>query len=177
MAKQKAQNGSAPQNQEIPAAAFDEALATWWAPTHLRYERGWLWFALVFLFCGGLALYGYLTDSTAMTVVFAITPLVLILEHLKKPKMLEVVVSPYGIRFGNIRIPYSSVRRFWILHNPPVVDELHLLTNSRVHPEVTIQLMGMDANLLRMFLITQAIEWEGKKLGTLDTLVRLLRLA
>jgi hypothetical protein len=37
--------------------------------------------------------------------------------------------------------------------------------------------MGMDANLLRMFLITQAIEWEGKKLGTLDTLVRLLRLA
>jgi hypothetical protein len=55
MAKQKAQNGSAPQNQEIPAAAFDEALATWWAPTHLRYERGWLWFALVFLFCGGLA--------------------------------------------------------------------------------------------------------------------------
>lgn len=171
MAKQKNQTGS------IPEAAFDQVLAAWWAPSHLRYERNWFWFAAVFTVCGSLAAYGYLTDSIAMTVVFAITPLVLILEHLKKPTAMPVVISPYGVRFGDIRIPYSSVRRFWILHNPPYLDELHLLTTSRIHPELTIQLMGVDANLLRQYLVTQAIEWEGKKLGTMDLLVRLLRLA
>lgn len=179
MAKQKnhswfAKSGA---KEELPANAFDEVLAAWWAPHYLRYERGWFWFAAVFMICGGLAVYGYLSGSIAMTAVFAITPFVLMLEHIKKPDAIPVVVSPYGIRFGDIRIPYSSIRRFWILHHPPYLDELHLLTTSRVHPEITIQLMGTDANLLRQFLVTQAIEWEGKKLGTMDLLVRLLRLA
>ena len=171
MAKQKDQNGS------IPEAAFDQALAAWWAPSYLRYERGWLWFTVVSFLSGALALYGYLTDSLAMTVLFILIPPVLILEHHKKPKAVPVIISPYGIRFGELRIPYSSIRRFWILHNPPLTDELHLLTNSRVHPELTIPLMGNDAALLRQFLVTQILEWEGKKLGTLDTLVRILRLA
>ncbi len=171
MAKTKAQKASS-----VDESNFDQALAAWMAPHYLRYERGWFWFAAVFTICGGLATYGYLTGSIAMAVLFAIVPLVLMLEHLKKPEAIPVVISPYGIRFGELRIPYSNIRRFWILHHPPYLDELHLLTNSRVHPEITIQLMGTDAALLRGYLITQALEWEGKRLSSMDTLVRILRL-
>lgn len=171
MAKQKA-----PKGLEIPEAAFDQALAAWVAPSYLRYERGWFWFAALFTVSGALAVYGYFSDSLAMTALFCILPLVLILEHLKKPKELPVIISPYGIRFGELRIPFSHIRRFWILHNPPYLDELHLLTDNRMHPEVTIQLMGTDAALIRAYLVTQTLEWEGKNISTLELLVRLLRL-
>lgn len=173
MAKQKQTIAS----ENIPAGAFDQALLAWVAPSHLRYERGWLWFAVLFLSCAGLVTYAYTIDSITMMVLFVVLPLVLLLEHRKAPAAFPVVVSPYGIRFGELRIPYSHIRRFWILHNPPFIDELHLLTDSRLHPEVTIQLMGTDATLLRQYLVTQVLEWEGKSISTVDLLVRLLRLA
>ena len=171
MAKQKA-----PKGQDIPEGAFDQALAAWMAPIHLRYERGWFWFAALFTLSGALAVYGYFSGSIAMTVLFCILPLVLVLEHIKKPKELPVIISSYGIRFGELRVPFSHIKRFWILHNPPFVDELHLLTDNRLHPEITIQLMGTDAAILRAYLVTQALEWEGKSMGAMDALVRILRL-
>ena len=108
--------------------------------------------------------------------VFAIVPFILLLEHQKKPKVNEVQISEYGIRFGKILIPFSNVKRFWIIHNPPFVDELHLLTGSRSNPEIVIQLVGTDPVRLRQFLVTQAYEWEGKHLSFLDVLIRILRL-
>jgi len=173
MAKQKPN----PKSENIPEGAFDRGLIAWHAPHYLRYERGWFWFVAVFAVCGALAAYGYFNDAITMAVVFAILPFVLILEHMKKPAAVLVVISEYGIRFGELRIPYSRMRGFWILHQPPMVDELHLLTDSRLHPELTIQLMGNDAALLRQFLVTQITEFEGKNLGMLDSMVRILKLS
>ena len=42
MAKQK-------EKEILPANAFDEIDLGWIAPEYLRYERGWPWFALLFL--------------------------------------------------------------------------------------------------------------------------------
>lgn len=162
--------------QNSNAGAFDNALMTWKAPRYLRYERSWVWFVVLFLVCGGLAYYGYATDSITMAVAFAILPLVLILEHRKKPDMVNVVVSEYGIQFGDAKLPFSSIEHFWILHNPPFVNELHLETDSKLHKEYVIQLMNLDPTVLRQFLVTQVLEWEGKRLSLMETLTRLFRL-
>lgn len=156
--------------------AYNNALFAWTTPSYLRYHRGWLWFVNLFLVCGALIAYGYFTDSITMILVFALTPLVLLLEHQKKPKMKDVIISEYGVRFGAILIPFSSVKRFWIIHNPPFVDELHFLTESRTNPEIVIQLVGTDPVRLRQFLVTQVVEWEGKHLSFLEVLIRILRL-
>lgn len=169
MAKQKDQN-------PVPAAAFDEVVLGWIAPEYLRYERGWVWFLALILICGGLVSYAYFTHSTTMMVLFVILPLVLILEHRKKPKAVEVILSPYGVKFGVLRLPYSSLKGFAVLHNPPAVDELHLLTNRKSHPEVVIPLMGTNASLVRQFLMTQIPEQEGREIAFLDALCRFLRL-
>lgn len=160
----------------VPATAFDEALFGWIAPEYLRFQRGWLWFTLLILVCGGLVAYAYWTDSITMMVLFAILPLVLILEHGKKPKAVEVIFSHYGVKFGVLRLPYSSLRSFAVLHTPPHADELHLMTNRKAHPEVVIPLMGTNPALLRQYLVTQLPEQEGKQLSFMDALVRILRL-
>lgn len=157
-------------------SAFDRALLAWRAPRYLRYERSWLWFVLLFVICGGLALYGYETDSLTMAIVFVLLPFVLVLEHRKKPDMVEVVISEYGIRFGEMRLPYSNIQNFWILHNPPFVNELHLETDNRSHKEFVIQLMNVDPTSLRQFLVTQILEREGKTLSFTEALIRILRL-
>ncbi|MFA4814725.1 MAG: hypothetical protein WC653_01320 [Candidatus Gracilibacteria bacterium] len=169
MAKEKDKN-------PVPAAAFDEAIFGWIAPEYLRYQRGWLWFTLLILVSGGLIAYAYWTASITMMVLFAVLPLVLILEHGKNPKAVEVIFSPYGVKFGVLRMPYSGLRAFAILHHPPHTDELHLMTNRKTHPEVIIPLMGTNPGLLRQYLVTQLPEQEGKQLSFLDALIRVLRL-
>lgn len=171
MAKQKEKN------QPVPANAFDDVILGWLAPAYLRFERGWLWFVLVFGFSALLVWYAFLTDSLTMAALFGILPFVLVLEHRKKPQTVEVIFSHYGIKFGELKIPYSGVKAFWILHNPPFVDELHLKTDRKVHPEVVIPLMGTHPAFIRQYLVTQVIEWEGKELSFLDALVRILRLS
>lgn len=166
----------AQEKQKPNLTAYDEALLRWQAPRYLRYERGWFWFLCLLLVFGGLSLYGYLTGSLTMAVVFAIVPLVLILEHRKKPDTVEVVISEYGIRFGEMSLPYSNITRFWIIHNPPFVNELHVEVDKRLHKEYVIQLMNVDPTSLRQFLVTQIVELEGKHLSFLETLTRLCRL-
>lgn len=160
----------------VDETAFDKALISWSAPSFLRYERGVLWFLLMGLADALLLAYAYLTGSYTMMIVFAILPLVLVLEHLKKPQMLPVVVSEYGIKFGQIAVPYSNIKKFWILHLPPNLNELHVLTGNRVHPEIVIQLMDADPTLLRQYLVTQIPEWEGKGPSFFEVIVRILRL-
>lgn len=172
MTKEKQKNST----EQIEKMAYEKAIFSWMAPSFLRFDRGWLWFVNLFVICGGLIAYGYFTNSLTMIMVFAIVPFILLLEHQKKPRMIEVHISEYGIRFGKILMPYSGIKRFWIIHNPPFVDELHLLTESRTNPEVVIQLVGTDPVRLRQFLVTQIYEWEGKHLSFLEVLIRILRL-
>jgi len=160
----------------VPTAAFNEVILGWIAPEYVRYERGWLWFVMLVLLNGGLVTYAFFTDSITMMVCFTILPLVLLLEHRKKPKAVEVIFSPYGVKFGVIQLAYSNIKSFAVLHNPPVSDELHLMTNRKSHPEIVIPLMGMNPSLVRHFLVTQLPEMEGKELSFLDAIVRILRL-
>ena len=169
MAKQK-------EKEILPANAFDEIDLGWIAPEYLRYERGWPWFALLFLINGLLVAYGFFTDSYTMMAVFAILPFVLLLEHRKPPRLVEVIFSPYGLKFGNVKIPYSHIRAFWILHTPPNIDEIHIRTTRKTHSEIVIPMMGINPAFVRQYLVTQIAEWEGRELPLFDTLVRLLRL-
>ena len=170
MAKQKDQN-------PVPAAAFDDVVLGWMSPEYLRFDRGWPWFVMLFGISGLLIWYAYVTGSVTMMVLFSVMPLVLILEHRKKPRTVEVIFSPYGVKFGEMKIPYSNIRSFWILHQLPHVDEVHLMTNRKSHPEVVIQLMGTNPALLRQYLMTQLVEQEGKQISMIDLLVRILRLS
>lgn len=164
------------EEKSLPSNAFDQVVLAWIAPEYLRYERGWLWFTFLFIISGLLIAYAYFTHSITMMVVFAILPLVLILEHRKKPKLVDVVLSPYGIKFGVLQVPYNAVRAFWVTHNPPAINELHLHTTRKLHPDILIPLGGTDPSLVRQYLVTQIPEWEGRELSLLDILIRVLRL-
>jgi len=154
--------------------AFEHALIAWYAPNFLRYERGWMWYLFFGLLDVALIAYAVFSDSWTMALAFIVTPLVYLWEHREKPKMVDVNISSFGIKYGHIRIPFSNIHRFWIIHEPHT-DELHLRVKSKMHPEVVIPLMRVNPILLRQYLITQIPEWEGKQLSLIDTIARLLR--
>lgn len=162
---------------ELGANAFKQVILGWHAPEFLRYERGWLWYTLMLLLDAALIAYAYWTSSWSMLVVFVVLPIVLILHHRKHPKMVKVLISAYGIKFGKRAMAFSDIRKFWIINDDKNLNELHLLTSSRIHPEVVIPMLDLDPAVVRHILVQQVPEWEGKEESFLDTLIRFLKLA
>jgi hypothetical protein len=160
----------------LPQDAFDNAILSWFAPEFLRFKKGVIWYALAGLFNALMLAYAIWSQSYTMVAVFVLLPLVFLLDQRHKPEVVEVKVSQFGIRFGAIRVPYSDMKGFWILHEPPFVDELHILVKNRSNPEVTIPLVGTDPTLLRQYLVTQIPEWEGKRQSILDVITRFIKL-
>ncbi len=164
-------------NPTAEGSAFDRYVMKWRTPENFHSSRGWLWYLIAAILNGGLLTYAVFTQAWTMVVVFAILPVVVLLEHRHKPAIVDVVISEYGIKFGALEFPYSQIRRFWILHERPFADEIKLQTTSKLHPEVTIPLAGVDPTPIRQYLMTQLQEWEGKKQSFLDLLVRILKLS
>lgn len=159
----------------FPESAFDQADFSWMAPEYLRFERTRLWYIVLCTSDALLLAYAYFSESWTMLLLFVVLPLVLIAEHRHKPENVEVGISPYGIKFGRLRIPYSDMQAFWILHLPPI-DELHLHSSKKVHSDIVIPLSSVDPSILRAYLLTQIPELEGKRLSLLDMMIRIFRL-
>jgi hypothetical protein len=174
MAKTKRRAKRAVQTDEN--CAFQEGLFGWYAPEWIRFERTWKWYLIAGIFDAALIAYAIWEGSWSMALVFGIVPLVYMLEHRRVPEITSVVVSHWGIKYGDIKIPFTEVKRFWIHHHPPHVDELRLQTTSLLHSEVTIPLMGASPSLIRQYMLTQVPEWEGKHMSLLDVVTRILRL-
>ena len=157
-------------------SAFDEGIFGWYAPEWIRFESTWKWYLIAGLVDAALIGYAIWEGSWTMGLVFALVPLIYLLEHHRKPKLTNVIVSHWGIKYGDVKIPFTDIKRFWIHHHPPHVDELRLQTTSRIHPEVVIPLMGASPSLIRQYLVTQVPEWEGKHMPLTDIVTRMLRL-
>lgn len=160
----------------LPQDAFERAILSWYAPEFLRFNKGVIWYTIAGLLNILILAYAVWSQSYTMSAVFILLPLVYLLEQRHKPEVVEVKISHFGVRFGKIRVPYSDIKRFWILHDPPYVDELHLLVKNKAQPEITIPLVGTDPTLLRQFLVTQIPEWEGRKQSMVDVMTRFMKL-
>lgn len=179
MAKQKRKRAKRAKKQlEKPKirSGFDDALFAWYAPEYIRYERSWKWYLLAGIVDALLIGYAVWTEAWSMALVLIVLAFVVVLELRRKPKLTTVVLSHWGIQFGDLEIPFADVKRFWIHHQPPHVDELRLQVQSRVHPEVIIPLNGANPSLIRHYLVTQIPEWEGKEMSLIDVIARILRL-
>jgi hypothetical protein len=172
----KSASTSAKTAKAAGTSTFDQALVTWMAPEFLRYEKTRRWMLIALVFDALFVLYAFATSSWSMALVFILLPVVFYLEHRQKPRMVEVKISAYGIQFGTQRLPYSEIKAFWILHHPPAIDELILKVDNRLHPEVAVPLLGIDPSLIRNYLVTQIVEWEGKTPSALELIIRALRL-
>lgn len=161
----------------LPVDAFQNPVLLWYAPDFIRYHKGLLWYIVAALINAALLTYAYFNESITMMIVFAVLPVLFLLEQRHKPKWTEIIVSHYGIKVAEKKYPFSNINRFWIVHHPPYINELHFFIGDKIHSEIVVQLMNTDPVLVRNFLVTQIREWEGKNESIIDTLVRVLKLA
>lgn len=162
---------------ETKKYAYDKAVLTWDAPEFIKHERGFWWFLIAGLAVCGIVVYSIITDAWSTAASFLALSGVFYMYHNHEPRMLKVTISEIGIKVGNREIPYSIIKYFWIVYDPPHVKTLHLATSNRFLSEVVIQLHNQDPAGLRNYLVQQLPEVTGKEENFVHLLTRLLKLS
>ena len=156
--------------------AHEKALFEWNAPEYIHYEKDKNWFIIAGILAISLIFYGIIAGSPFMSIAIAILAAVYYLQYQKKPRQMKIIISDLGVKVDDKFFPFSNMKSFWIIYNPPEVTTLHFRTLNRIMPEITLQLSDADPAPIRNYLARQLPEEEGKTEGFTDMLVRLFRL-
>lgn len=156
--------------------AFDKALLTWRAPEYHQHEKSAWWFIIAGMAAAVLIFYGIKTDGWTFSIAVAVFAAVYYLMHREQPPIVDVKISEAGVKVGHHIFPYSHLKYFWIIYDPPFVKRLYLRETSRFHPEVFISLEDTNPAQVRAVLSRHTEELKGKHEPFSDSLVRLFRL-
>ena len=158
-------------------SAFDDGIITWTTPEHLTYERGIIWKLCVFFVTAGAISWGIFDGAwTFSGAIFAFVLAYYLTHYKKQSKDVIIRISDIGIKVGNRKYPYTHIKAFWLIYQPPYVATLNLKVTGETFPEVTIQLNGNHPGPIREFLITKIPELEGQHERMSDIFVRLFKL-
>ena len=161
---------------ETQQYAHEKAVFEWNAPEYIHYEKDSRWFTVAGIVAAGLIFYGIVWGSAFFSIAIAILAAVYYLQHQKPPRNIQIILSNMGIKVDEKFFPFSNLKSFWMVYNPPEVTTLHFKTVKNVNAELTIQLGDVDPSPIREFLARQLPEEEGKGEGFVNMLVRIFRL-
>lgn len=153
-----------------------QVLQQWQAPEFLKYERGKVWYIVMGTLSALLIMYAIWTNAVTMAIAFIVLVGVYYISHHKDPKIIDVQLTSFGIHVGKKVIPYNQVKAFWVIHHPPHINYLKLLTSDSFMSEITIQLGTKSPGSIRTTLIKHVPEYEGRGESMVDILIRATRL-
>lgn len=128
-----------------------EEFITWRAPEYEYRKRGPDWFWAVGIVGVGLAVTAVVFGNVLFAVLLVIATSALLLQALKRPRVLEFGIGERGIRIDKTLYPYSTLEAFWIDEGEPS----HLLVKSEklLAPLLVIPLGDTDTPRVRETLL------------------------
>lgn len=160
---------AASHQSSIPAFA-------WTAPLRRKMQKGKTWMTGASAIALFLLFYAAATRNWIFVVAIITAVVVYALDHYEREKKIDIEISEFGLRIGDNSIPFSDIKSFWIIYNPPFVKKLCIRLTSHVMPDIGIDLDSQDPVEIRKFMKRHSAEVEGKKESLMDLSTRLLKL-
>lgn len=137
---------------------MEEERLTWKVPEYTYREHSPDWFWAVGIVGLGLAVTAVILDNVFFAVLLFVATATLLLQALKRPRMLELGIGERGIRVDKTLYPYTTLETFWISEDEPP----HLLVRSQKTflPLLVIPLGNADSMLIRETLLEFILEEE-----------------
>lgn len=155
---------------------YDKAVISWIAPEMIRHERGIVWKITISLISAVLIAGGVVYNSWTFSLAIAAFIVVYYLMNLEHPKDVEIKLSGIGIKVGARKYPYSRIKSFWIIYEPPYVKTLNLRITGELVADITIQLNHQNPSEVRNFLMKNITELAGQSEKITDTFLRLFKI-
>jgi hypothetical protein len=177
---QASSGSSQPTPSTLSASTFHAAkgspiyeFSTTMVPTVQRSRR---WYFGMAIFFSALVALNIVLHLYMSAIVVALLAIVLFVNVSRKPMALRVGFFANGVKLNDDFYPWSRFEKFWILFEPPALQELHLKKRTRLINEIVIELTNQDPLKIRDLLLPWLPEDSTKELSRVDLVSRVLKL-
>lgn len=126
-----------------------EILREWSVAEYDQHDRNLAWY--IFMLVIGLLLVGYalFTGNFLFALIVILAAIILFLQSQQHPAVIPFRIAEYGLIINTRFYPYSELKDFYVIYDPPEVKTLFIETKSNLRPRIRVPLMDMDPNDIR----------------------------
>jgi len=145
-------------NNEVDPDKFGNTYYSWQVDERPHYERGPLWYLMIFGVTLGLLVYSVVTANFLFALIIVMFSLIMYLTNMKESRQVDFRITDMGVMMGETFYPYKDVRRYWFVYDPPEIKKLYVEFKSSLSPRLSIEMNDMNPNLVRQVLSQFAVE-------------------
>mgnify|MGYP001583413297 CR=1 FL=1 len=126
-----------------------KVLHEWTISEYDQHERNLAWYIIMLVF--GLLLVGYalFTGNFLFALIIILSAIILFLQSQQHPHKIPFKIAELGVIINTRFYPYSELKDFYVIYNPPEVKTLFIETKTSFRPRLRIPLMDEDPNEIR----------------------------
>ena len=139
--------------KEDNSADLGEIIMSWSFPEYPREKREKRLLIILGVIFGAILLYAILTKNFLFVIILVLFAFIVFIRELQEPMEISIGFTERGIILGESFTPYTQLRRFWILYDPPHLKTLYLSSKNKWKSNISIAMTDQDPVAIRNFLL------------------------
>jgi len=146
----------------------------WFAEEYEYFEKSSEWFWAVIIVFAAISVVSFILDNFLFGILLFLSGVSLALYGIKKPRVIEFMITSEGIQVENKVFIYSDLDSFWVHYSPPFYKLLSLRSKKTFMPHICVPLGDADPNVVREILLKFMKEKQQEELF-LENIMKKLR--
>lgn len=148
----------------------------WQTLDSIPYQRGLIWKINALIAVLLAVVLGYYFDALTFSLAILAFAFAYYVSLRHPPRPVNVSIREDGISLNKKLYPYSQIKRFWIIYEPPYLSVLHLHLRGKLFTEIKIHLADQSPATIRTILKSHIEELPNQQESFGEILTRLLKI-
>ena len=105
---------------------LSEVIFSWRAPEDVKYIKNIWWYIISIVILTALVVWLFLVDNPLFAIFLILFYLLIIIYQYREPQILEVAITPDGVKLGRNFFYYRDFDHFYIIYEEMGVKNIYL---------------------------------------------------
>ncbi|PJC01958.1 MAG: hypothetical protein CO073_02010 [Candidatus Komeilibacteria bacterium CG_4_9_14_0_8_um_filter_36_9] len=129
-----------------------QTIFAWTVPEYTDYTRSKTWYIVAGIVAVLLLVYSVMTGNLLFGIIILIAAITIYYLDNNKPVEVDIIITDKGLIVDDKYHLFLEISNFYIIHEPPEVDNLFIEFNNILRPRISIALSGQNHGEIKEFL-------------------------
>lgn len=130
-----------------------DVIHQWTIQEYDQHQRGVRWYVLMITAGMLFVIYGLMSNNFLFSLIIILAGIIMFIQSHQTPQQVLFQITELGIVVGHKFYNYSELKNFYIVYQPPEIKNLFFMTESNVHPILSVPLLDINPVQVRETLL------------------------
>ena len=141
-----------PKNLNNEQINIGDIVFEWNLAEYEKHDHNRRWYIVMGILFFLLLLYAVITANNMFALIIILFAIILFLQNMKEAPQIAFFITKTGVILGSRYYPFSELKNFWLIYEPPMIKNLYFTTGSIFKHRISIPLIDNDPRPIRDFL-------------------------